>query len=29
MSQLYETGQFRFDALDAWLRRRTKQLDEI
>ena len=27
MSELYETGQFRFEALDAWLRRHTKPLD--
>ena len=27
MSQLYETGQFRFEALDAWLRRYTNPLD--
>ncbi|MGA8171817.1 MAG: type II toxin-antitoxin system death-on-curing family toxin [Methylocystis sp.] len=28
MSGLYETGQFRFDALDAWLRRHTKRTNE-
>jgi death-on-curing protein len=29
MSALYETGQFRFEALDAWLRRHTKPANEI